>query len=97
MPEICSGSHETVVCLQGYNEKELMSLLPPALARELVEQLYESKIEALPGLRGLPAEVRAALCMSMKPIKVRSNHRSAAQQGALCPESQRRLLLERRR
>ena len=51
-----------------------MSLLPPALARELVEQLYESKIEALPGLRGLPAEVRAALCMSMKPIKVRSNH-----------------------
>ena len=62
-----------------------MSLLPPALARELVEQLYESKIEALPGLRGLPAEVRAALCMSMKPIKVRPNHRSAVQQGALRP------------
>eukprot|EP01043_Picozoa_sp_COSAG02_P022233 COSAG02_NODE_1150_length_14208_cov_5.805231_4_plen_438_part_00 len=53
----------------GYNEQHLMELLPPSLARELIEQLYHSRIEALPGMRGLPGEVRAKLCMAMKPIK----------------------------
>lgn len=53
----------------GYNEQHLMELLPPSLARELIEQLYHSRIEALPGMRGLPDEVRAKLCMAMKPIK----------------------------
>jgi hypothetical protein len=53
----------------GYNEQHLMALLPPSLGRELIEQLYRSKIDALPGMRGLPDEVRAKLCMAMKPIK----------------------------
>ena len=46
-----------------------MMALPPSLGRELVEQLYHSKIEALPGMRGLPDEIRMKLCMAMKPIK----------------------------
>ena len=46
-----------------------MMSLPPSLGRELVEQLYHSKIEALPGMRGLPDEIRMKLCMAMKPIK----------------------------
>ena len=53
----------------GYNETQLLAHLPPTLGRELLEELYDSKIEAIPGMRGLPHEVRAKLCMAMKPIK----------------------------
>ena len=54
----------------GYDEKKLLAHLPPTLGRQLLEELYESKIEAVPGMRGLPDEVRARLCMAMKPMKV---------------------------
>lgn len=53
----------------GYNEKELLEHLPPALSSELLNHLYREQVENVPLFHGLSDQLVAKLCQLMKPVK----------------------------
>lgn len=54
----------------GYDEKEVVNALPPAIALELLDSIYRGALLKVPIFKGLDDDVICRICLLMKPMHV---------------------------